>query len=136
MEDASEPGLSVLVVDDNEDMATSLVELLKTLDCDVAYALSGPAALVTLLTFTPELVFLDLEMTGADGCEVLSDVQEKLAPRRAKYVCLTGTSDPAAQGRCTDAGFDHFVAKPIAFSALADLVAGTRPSLRSFPSPN
>lgn len=113
--------LKVLVVDDNEDMATSVVELLSSLGCSAKCAFERTSALQLFSEFTPGLVVLDLEMPGADGVELLSQMRSLLVPKQPKYVCLTGTTDPDAESRCLLAGFDRFLTKPVTMATLAEL---------------
>ena len=61
----------VLIVDDNEDAATSLARLLSMLDGhSVQVAHDGPSALALAADFEPEVVILDIGMPGMDGYEV------------------------------------------------------------------
>lgn len=79
------------------------------------------------LLFKPELVFLDLEMPGATGCEVLAAVRGLGTPASAAmFVCLTGTGTARAEQDCAAAGFDEFVRKPISYRTLAGIVARAR----------
>ena len=106
--------LRVLVVDDNLDAATSLTYLLQILGCKTAVAFGGLMALRVAQLFQPALVFLDLDMPGPDGCEVLAQIRQMEGPvSDALFVCLTGRDDPSDEERCRKAGFDRFVSKPI-----------------------
>lgn len=121
------PELRVLVVDDNVDAATSLSYLLQLLGCKTAVAFGGEMALTVAKLLRPSLVFLDLDMPGRDGCEVLKlmrDLDDRL--REALYVCLTGRSDPSDKERCTAAGFDIFVSKPLEPVMLGELLDQAR----------
>lgn len=116
--------LRVLIVDDHVDCASSLGCILETMDCRTATAFGGEMGLRMALLFKPDLVFLDLEMPGADGCQVLADIRGLGAPlSEALFVCLTGTQTARAEERCAAAGFDEFVRKPISYLALARIVA-------------
>lgn len=114
-----------LVVDDSVDAATSLAYLLQILDCRTAVAFGGPMALRVAQLFRPAIVFLDLDMPGQDGFEVLAALRKDEGPvATALVVCLSGRSED--ERRCLDAGFDRFVSKPIQPSVLHDLLVEAR----------
>ena len=116
--------LRVLIVDDHVDCASSLGCILETMGCRTATAFGGDMGLRMALLFKPDLVFLDLEMPGADGCQVLADIRGLGAPlSEAMFVCLTGTQTARAEEQCAAAGFDEFVRKPISYLALARIAA-------------
>jgi PleD family two-component response regulator len=57
----------MLVVDDDQDDANRLAMLLAGLGVEVKVAYDGPKALELCRDWTPELVFLDLELPGING---------------------------------------------------------------------
>jgi len=129
--EASNHVLRALVVDDNVDAATSLAELLQMLGCIPAVAFGGTMALQVAENFQPALVFLDLEMPGPDGCEVVAQSRSAGSPlSRAYLVCLTARSGAADEARCGAAGFDRFVLKPIRVSALREILLAARHRLQ------
>ncbi|WP_161974510.1 response regulator [Piscinibacter terrae] len=116
--------LRALVVDDNIDAATSLGYLLQLLGCKTATAFDGVSALRVAQVFQPGIVFLDLDMPGPDGCEVLAQARALEGPvARALFVCFTGRSEPADERRCLEAGFDRFLPKPMEPAVLQELLS-------------
>ena len=116
--------LRVLIIDDHVDCASSLGCLLETMGCRTATAYGGDMGRRMAMLFRPDLVFLDLEMPGANGCEVLAEIRSRGgAASEAMFVCLTGTQTARAEEHCAAAGFDEFVRKPISYLGLADIVA-------------
>jgi CheY-like chemotaxis protein len=119
--------LRVLIVDDHVDCASSLGCLLETMGCKTATAYGGAMGLRMAMLFKPDLVFLDLEMPGANGCEVLAELRGLGAPAsQAMVVCLTGTGTARAEEQCVAAGFDEFVRKPISYLTLTRIVERAR----------
>ena len=115
--------LRVLVVDDHIDAATSLTTLLQLLGCRAALAFGGSMALRVARLFRPDVVILDLDMPGLDGCEVLQEMRElEETPTHTLYVCLTGRSEPEDRRRCEAAGFHRFFSKPLDPDELAALI--------------
>ena len=128
---ASKPDeLRVLVIDDDIDAANSLSYLLQISGCPTVVAYGGEMGVRIAQLFKPALVFLNLQMPGADGCEVLSEarLEGRLPP--SLYVCLADGSDPAAGQNCLGAGFDFFVPKPLQAEALGEILRAARSHAR------
>jgi PAS domain S-box-containing protein len=111
-EPPSPSGHRLLVVDDNQDAATSLATLLRLQGHEVQIAYSGMAALEITKTYTPDAVFMDIGMPGLDGYEVARRLRQQ--PRLAKVVlvALTGWGQQEDRRRSAEAGFDHHLVKP------------------------
>lgn len=60
----------------------------------------------------PDLVYLDVEMPGASGHDVLAAIKSSAALREAVVVMLTGLDDEAHRRRALAAGADGYVLKP------------------------
>jgi PAS domain S-box-containing protein len=116
----------VLVVDDNEDSATSFSLLLKSLGSDVRTTYNGAAALELLKSYRPDVVFLDLGMPGMDGCTVAQRIRQHAELERVTLVALTGWGQDEDQQRTRAAGFDHHLVKPADLAAVQSLLAGDR----------
>ncbi len=74
---ATEPGRTVLLVDDNVDLAENLRELLEDEGLTVRVAISGTDALAALDELRPDLVVTDMRMPGASGIDVLRRVRAR-----------------------------------------------------------
>ena len=118
--------LRVLVIDDDIDAANSLSYLLQISGSPTAVAYGGKMGLRIAQLFKPALVFVDLEMPGGDGCDVLTAARRDGTLPPALYVCLTGSTDAAARSKCLDAGFDFFVPKPMQADALGEILGAAR----------
>ena len=118
--------LRVLVIDDDIDTAHSLSYLLQISGYPTAVAYGGAMGLRLAQLFKPALVFLDLQMPGDDGCEVLAAARRDGTLPRALYVCLTGIAETSAPKHCLAAGFDFFVQKPMQPEALNEILRAAR----------
>ena len=121
--------LRVLVVDDNVDGADSFSVLLQALDCITSVAYNGPQALSNASTFDPHLAFVDLEMPGMSGREVVRLLRANHPDRDVRLVCLTGRDFPEERRLCMESGFHDFMAKPMAPSTLAEMIAAAQARL-------
>lgn len=117
------PPLRVLVVDDQVDSAQSLAALLEAAGFVVATAFDGNEALSVAGEFRPDLVISDLEMPEMDGCELLARLRERLGHQsKVAFLCVSGSIEPHARSRCEEAGFHHFLQKPVGISELLELI--------------
>src|SRR5688500_14503372 len=116
----------VMVVDDDDDAATSLCLLLQALGCETAVAHDGAEYLRTCRDFAPQLSFIDLEMPGMTGLQVVAELRKDTTRSHGRLVCLTGHGHPDDERVCLDSGVDELVTKPIGFAPLSMAVAQLR----------
>lgn len=123
--------LRVLVVDDNEDAAALLADLLDQAGHEVITALDGAAALDAAERFRPEVAVLDLGLPVMDGYELAARIGLRLGPTAPALLSLSGYGQPQDRARSRAAGFrQHFVkpADPDALlAAIEALGAAARP---------
>lgn len=114
--------LCVVVIDDNRDAADTLVLLLVILGHQATAAYSGQMGLRVCSDISPDLAIIDLDMHELDGCDTLRQLRRNPALSDCYAVCLTGRSTAEAEQRCSDAGFDRFIAKPLSPDDLQTLL--------------
>jgi PAS domain S-box-containing protein len=114
----SEVPLSVLVVDDNVDSATTLRVLLELGGHRVATAYEGTEALRTVADLRPDVVLLDLGLPGLDGYEVARRIRIECLDRQPMLIATTGYGQEEDRRRTAAAGFDEHLVKPIDMQAL------------------
>ena len=107
----------ILVVDDEEDAAEALVEILSLHGHEARRAPDRDGALAVAAELEPEVVLLDLGLPGVDGYQVARELREMLG-RKPLLIALTGYQDDRA--RLEEAGFDGHLLKP---TDLAELFA-------------
>jgi CheY-like chemotaxis protein len=117
-------GLSILLVDDNEDSLELLELSLQMEGAAVRGARSAEAALEAVSDFTPSVLVSDLTLPGDDGCELLSKLRRIPNFGRLPAIAVTGHSDGEAKARALKAGFGAYVVKPINLNELARIVRG------------
>jgi len=106
----------ILVVDDDPTVRALLATLLETRGHVVEQAPDGRSALDRLAHLKPDLVFLDLQMPGVSGMEVLSTIRE-LHPR-LPVVVISGWADEELARESLQAGAYEFLAKPFDLQAI------------------
>lgn len=104
------PAPRILVADDNENMRTLMADLLPTMGYAVFTACDGHKAIEELERCEPQLVLLDIEMPGLDGCEVCRRIKSHPETRSIPVVLVSG--HPEGSDRAAGAGADGFLRKP------------------------
>ena len=108
--------LQVLVVDDEQDFATAIVERLNRRGMKARAVFSGREALERVQTEKYDAVVLDLKMPGMDGLEVLRLIRQ-IDPD-VQVLVLTGHGTVSAGIDGMQLGAADFLQKPVAIGAL------------------
>ncbi|HSY39744.1 MAG TPA: ATP-binding protein, partial [Polyangia bacterium] len=116
---ASGAGKRILVVDDNEDAAESIADLLRDLGYEIETAYDGPAALRIASVFRPEVCLVDIGLPAMDGYELAKRLRESQhLPGGARLIAVTGYGQETDRVRSLEAGFDHHLVKPVNIDVL------------------
>ena len=99
------------MVDDNEDAADSLAELLKHSGHQVEIAYTGMSALARVRASCPEIVLCDLGLPELSGYEFAKAIRRE-CHHTIRLVAISGYAEPEDLRRSIEAGFDAHVAKP------------------------
>jgi CheY-like chemotaxis protein len=119
----AERPLRVLVVEDNADAAATLGVLLRLYGHEAQVAPCGPTALEMAAAFRPEVVLLDIGLPGLDGFQVAQRLRERPDTKEVVLVAMTGYGQESDRRRAREAGFDHFLVKPVDPAELERLLA-------------
>jgi CheY-like chemotaxis protein len=117
-------GTGVLVADDDADNLEILQYLIGRQGGTVRSAGSARDALEMLLTWTPDLLVLDISMPDIDGYELLQTIRGVARLRSVPAVAVTAHAYEQDKRRCLEAGFVEHVPKPYDPESLIDLLAG------------
>ena len=112
MSDTTKKPIRVLVVDDNQDAATSLGELLASAGYEVEVSFDGATALETAEKFHPDACVLDINMPGMDGYELARRLRDKSPNDPPVLATMTAKEDYAHLDQAAEAGFDLHFTKP------------------------
>jgi len=116
----------VLVVDDNEDAAHTLADLLARLGHTLRVAHDGPSALRLLDEFTPEVALIDIGLPVMDGYELAACFRRHPALAHVKLVAVTGYGQAVDRALTRAAGFDAHLVKPVDLEVLEPIVREPR----------
>ncbi len=112
----------VLIVDDNDDAAELLAELLAAHGHVTRIAHDGPAALAMLPEFAPHVALLDIGLPAMDGYELARRMRATAAGAKACIVAVTGYGQETDRRRSSEAGFDAHFVKPLDSDAIVRAV--------------
>ena len=107
--------IRVLLVDDERELVTTLVERLAFRGVAADYAVSGAEALEKLQQDGFTVVVLDVKMPGMSGLDVLSAIKKDFP--NMPVLLITGHGSPADDGKIPVDAFDY-LPKPISLERL------------------
>jgi DNA-binding NtrC family response regulator len=114
-------GMRVLIVDDEEDFRTTLAGRLQLRDLKPDTAADGKKALECLeKQVEPDVMVLDLRLSGMDGLEVLRRTKE--AYPDVEVIILTGYGSTAAEAEARRLGAFDYLQKPVTIDLLAETI--------------
>ena len=119
----TEPQETILVVDDDPYIQEALKDRLESLGYRVMQATDGNQALERIGQQTPQMAFLDIEMPGMKGMEVLKELRRQEKDFPVVMITAYGTIDIAVEAM--KEGAADFVAKPFKGSHIAMVVQRT-----------
>lgn len=113
---------SVLVIEDNPDVAESLARFLRVaFGHRVEVATDGLRGVRKALAVRPDVVVCDIGLPKQNGLLVAEEIVLSL-PRKPLLIALTGHGDRATRELAADIGFDHFLTKPADPFRIEDLI--------------
>jgi CheY-like chemotaxis protein len=104
-------GVSVMVVEDDDDSREMLIVALEVFGARVMAARSAAQALNYLQAVRPDVLVSDLSMPEMDGFALLHAVRASAELKNLPAIAVTGHWDLAK--KATQSGFQRFIRKPI-----------------------
>ena len=113
---------TILVVEDCEDVRGMLKILLESENFHVLEAATGVEALNAVKNRRPDLILMDLALPGFDGFETIRRIRKIDGFQNTPIIVLTAYSGQSIYETALQAGINYFMAKPIDFDELMDLL--------------
>ena len=115
--------LAILVVDDNQDAADSLAEVLQAYGHRVQAVYGGEEAVQVAEKGGVQVALVDIGMPTVDGFQVARRISQSPSGKETLLVAVTGWGEKADRERTKQAGFAYHLTKPVDFDALASLLS-------------
>lgn len=118
--------LNVVIVDDSQIIRDRLTMLLNEIDAVtiVGYADNPLEATEKIVELQPDIVILDIFLSGGSGIHVLQNIRSRSV--RSKVVVMTNYAQEQYRKKCFEEGADYFFDKSIEFDKIADVIQKMR----------
>jgi two-component system CheB/CheR fusion protein len=113
----------VLIIDDNRNWVDSLAAILIAEGYEVDVAYGGQEGVEAALRNPPDVVLLDIEMPEVSGYEAARRLRTRLGKRCPQIVAISVWGQDSARAAGRQAGFNHHLTKPVAFTELEKILA-------------
>ncbi len=104
---------TALVIDDNRQTADTLCQMLALLGVEAQAAYGARAALLTFQRIQPDIVFLDINLPGVDGFEVMAYLRREPGFKDLPVVIITSDDQPETALKARRTGALLFLVKPV-----------------------
>jgi signal transduction histidine kinase len=111
-------GLRIVIIEDNEDVAESLKDLLEDTGHRVWSAQNGSEGVTLVQEVLPNVVLCDLGLPHMGGVEVCRRIRALPMAVRPIMIAVTGWGREEDHRRTREAGFDHHLVKPVEVDSL------------------
>ena len=128
----------VLLVEDNEVNSMVAMKMLEQLGCQVTPAANGRQAVDILEQQKFSVIFMDIQMPEMDGLEATQLIRQREAHTSSAtpnskqiIIAMTANAMPNDAKKCLAAGMNDYIAKPISFEGLFELLNKYCPSYQT-----
>lgn len=115
----------VLVVDDHPINQRLMVSMLDKLGYRADVAEDGNQAVELARKCAYDFIFMDLQMPVMDGLEATSLIRQESSgsPDKTVIIAMTANVMEGIQDRCTAAGMDGYISKPLKLSSIKQMIS-------------
>ncbi len=106
-------GARILLVEDNEVNRMLVTDILEKLGIQVDIATHGQQALELIQQRSYDCVLMDVQMPVMDGCQATRSIKALEKYRHLPVIAVTASATQIDRMRCSDAGMDDFISKPV-----------------------
>jgi len=103
---------TILVIEDEEDIADLVAFNLRRAEYDVEMASDGLKGLAAAKSLLPDLIVLDLMMPGIDGIGLFRELKREAATRAIPVIMLTARGQTEDKIAGLELGADDYMTKP------------------------
>ncbi|MEI6315521.1 MAG: response regulator [Syntrophus sp. (in: bacteria)] len=121
-------GHRILVVEDNVQNRMLIKDVLEFYGYEIIEAENGQEGIDMAKKYKPDLILMDIQMPVMDGFTAVKIIRSDPDTKNIKMIAVTSFAMSGDKERIKEAGFDHYISKPIDTRELPGLV-------KSFLSP-
>ncbi|MEP0761416.1 MAG: response regulator [Chloroflexota bacterium] len=114
---------NVLIVEDDRQMAQSLAAQIGVLGHTVVIAYGPRMAIQQLNQVIPDVIFMDLNMPGLNGLEVLRFLRRDPTTATVPVVIVSASDDKETITAALEAGANDYIVKPPTIDAIEQALA-------------
>jgi CheY-like chemotaxis protein len=116
-------GQVILLVDDTALIRSVGALLLAQIGYRVLLAAGGSEAVTIIKERAVDLVLMDVDMPGMDGCQAAALIRSAEPPgRHVPIIAMTGRDEQATRAQASAAGMDEVVTKPMQVASLRSVL--------------
>jgi PAS domain S-box-containing protein len=112
----------ILLAEDNPITVKAVSDFLRYKGYQVETASNGAQALTMAQTLHPALILMDMQMPSMDGLEATRRLRADQMLAAIPVIAFTAMAMPNDQARCTAAGVDAYLSKPVSLSHLQSTI--------------
>ncbi len=105
-------GIKVLVIDDSRTIRKTAQSIMKKVGCEVVTAENGFDALVKIVDYQPDIIFVDIMMPRLDGYQTCALVKHHQEYKNIPVIMLSSKNGVFDRAKGTMVGAEHYVTKP------------------------
>lgn len=114
-------GIKILLIEDNEDILTTMPMQLATFGCRVETASNGKDGLAKVESFEPDAMLVDIGLPDMTGHEIAKKTRDN--GYNGLMVAISGYSHKTMREKSKAVGFDFHLAKPAKIEDLAKVLS-------------
>jgi CheY-like chemotaxis protein len=109
---------TALVIDDSREMADAVAQMLSLFDIEAEAVYGSRDAMLVMRDFTPDIVFLDINMPGVDGFEVMGYMRRFPHLEHIPVVYATSDDQPETLNKARKTGALLVIVKPVTVDSI------------------
>ncbi|MEH2026407.1 GAF domain-containing protein [Nostoc sp.] len=126
----SHPAPLILLAEDNQANISTVSSYLGAKGYQILLATNGQEAIDLATTHQPDLILMDIQMSGIDGLEAMRQIRLDSNLIDIPILALTALAMTGDRDRCLEAGANEYLTKPVKLKQLAttiqQLLIGTK----------
>ncbi len=112
----------ILIADDDEGNIQTMEDYLGNKGYRILLACNGLQAVEMTKLHQPDLILMDIQMPLLDGLQATAQIRSDPAIAHIPIIALTALALPGDEDRCIAAGVNEYLAKPVRFKLLIEMI--------------